>query len=54
MLPYTKATVSQGDDYRLGCIEKCIKPHKMEISASLNMSATYIEEHAPDSRGTRA
>lgn len=39
MLLYSKSTVSPRDDYRLGCVVKCIKPHKMEILASLDVSS---------------
>ncbi len=54
MLLYSKSSVSLGDDYRLGCIVKCIKPHKMEISASLDMSTTHIEEHHSGFKGYKS
>ena len=51
MLPYSKPTVSLGDDYRLGCVVKCIKRHKMKISMCLPLTSRNT---TPDSRGTRA
>lgn len=54
MLPYSKPTVSLGDDYRLGCIVKCIKRHKMKISASPDVSPAHIEEHHAKFKGYKS
>lgn len=54
MLLYSKSTVSLGDDYRLGWVVKCIKPHKMEISASLDVSPTHIEERHSGFKGRKS